>query len=185
MSDLIVIEGPQGVGKTNLANYLRENIESSNLYRLSGIPDKTENGYVKNARMYSELLRYLKSLEDTGMNLIFDRTFFTEYVYAKLGFKEYDFTVPYNHLLEEFLKLKFNIYYLALYLENTDLYEERLLREKAEYVKFNKKNSIRQQKEYLKVAEDLETKEKVKVLKVPMDDFKVGYEKINEFLNIK
>ena len=38
---LIIVEGPQGTGKTNLTNFLRENIPSSNLYRLSGQKDKT------------------------------------------------------------------------------------------------------------------------------------------------
>ena len=36
MERLIIVEGPQGVGKTTLANYLRDNIVGSNLYRLSG-----------------------------------------------------------------------------------------------------------------------------------------------------
>lgn len=42
---LIIVEGPQGTGKTTLTNYLRDNIPGSNLYRLSGqkikrIPEK-------------------------------------------------------------------------------------------------------------------------------------------------
>ena len=44
MNKLIIIEGPQGTGKTTLANYLRENMPGSNLYRLSGQKDKTESG---------------------------------------------------------------------------------------------------------------------------------------------
>lgn len=183
-SKLIVIEGPQGVGKTNLANYLRENIKSSNLYRLSGIPDKTITGFQKNKDMYQGLITYLKTLEETGMNLIFDRTFFTEKVYASLGFKDYNFDEAYNELLEKFLKLKFDIYYIALYLENTELYIERLKRDKAEYVKFDMENSIRQQNEYLKIADDLE-KENVKVLKIAMDNFDEGYAQINRTLGIK
>ena len=183
-SKLIVIEGPQGVGKTNLAGYLRENIKSSNLYRLSGIPDKTPTGLKRNKDMYEGLLSYLKSLENTGMNLIFDRMFFTEKVYASLGFKEYSFDEVYNELLEEFLKLNFDIYYIALYLQDTELYIERLKRDKAEYVKFDMENSVKQQEEYLRVADDLE-KENIKVIKVPMDDFKTGYDQINNILDIK
>ncbi len=33
---MIIVEDPQGTGKTTLTNYLRDNIASSNLYRLSG-----------------------------------------------------------------------------------------------------------------------------------------------------
>ena len=43
-SKLIIVEGPQGTGKTTLTNYLRENLASSNLYRLSGQKDKSEKG---------------------------------------------------------------------------------------------------------------------------------------------
>lgn len=36
----IIVEGPQGCGKTSLTNYLRDNIAASNLYRLTGNKDK-------------------------------------------------------------------------------------------------------------------------------------------------
>lgn len=183
-SKLIVIEGPQGVGKTNLANYLRENIKSSNLYRLSGIPDKTQTGLSKNKEMYDGLISYLKTLENTGMNLIFDRTFFTEKVYSSLRLKDYNFDDAYYELLHKFLDLKFDIYYFALYLKNTKLYIERLKREKAEYVKFDMENSVKQQEEYLKIADELKG-ENLKVLKIAMDDFTTGYNKINNILGIK
>lgn len=184
-SKLIVIEGPQGVGKTNLANYLRENITSSNLYRLSGIPDKTITGLEKNKEMYNGLLTYLKTLEQTGMNLIFDRTFFTEKVYATLGFKDYSFDEAYNDLLDKFINLNFDIYYIALYLKNTNLYIERLKRDKAEYVKFDIENSIKQQNEYLKIADELEETKRIKVSKIAMDDFNTSYDQINRLLDIK
>jgi hypothetical protein len=183
--NLIIIEGPQGVGKTGLANYLREKIKSSNLYRLSGIPDKTQTGLLKNEEMYHGLLDYMKTLENSGMNLIFDRNFFSEYVYSKLGYKDYDFSSVYNDLVEKYLNLKFNRIFIALYLENSDVYIERLKREKAEYVKFNLENSLNQQIEYLKLSDELEKTGKVKVLKVAMDDFDKGYEIINKELNIK
>ena len=57
---LIVIEGPQGTGKTTLANYLRENIPGSNLYRLSGQKDKTTSGKKLSTKMYDALLEYLE-----------------------------------------------------------------------------------------------------------------------------
>ena len=41
---LIIVEGPQGTGKTTLTNYLREKLSGSNLYRLSGQKDKSKKG---------------------------------------------------------------------------------------------------------------------------------------------
>ena len=86
MNRLIVVEGPQGTGKTTLANYLRESIPVSNLYRLSGQKDKTITGRDVSIKMYHALLDYLKAMESVPMDLVFDRTFFTEEVYARLGY---------------------------------------------------------------------------------------------------
>ena len=89
--NIIIIEGPQGSGKSTMANFLRDNLASSNLYRLTGIKDKSETGFEKNKTMYLGLINYMESLEETELSLIFDRTFFTEEVYAKLGYKNYNF----------------------------------------------------------------------------------------------
>lgn len=72
----IIVEGPQGCGKTTLTNYLRENIPAANLYRLTGHKDKTVTGKEKSEKMYNALLNYIKSLEGCDVNLIFDRMFF-------------------------------------------------------------------------------------------------------------
>ena len=76
-NNIIIIEGPQGSGKSTMANFLRDNLASSNLYRLTGIKDKTASGLEKNIKMYNDLIDYMQKLEDMGVNLIFDRTFFT------------------------------------------------------------------------------------------------------------
>lgn len=73
---IIIIEGPQGTGKTTLANYLRENIAASNLYRLSGQKDKSATGKKLSKKMYLALIDYLLNMEIVPMDLIFDRTFF-------------------------------------------------------------------------------------------------------------
>ena len=75
---IIIVEGPQGTGKTTLTNYLRDNIPASNLYRLSGQKDKTNNGKEKSIIMYNALLDYLYKMQEVEMDLIFDRTFFTD-----------------------------------------------------------------------------------------------------------
>src|SRR5574344_1426686 len=99
--NIIIIEGPQGVGKSTMANFLRDNLAASNLYRLTGIKDKTLTGYEKSKKMYHNLIKYMKSLEDTELNLLFDRTFFTEEVYASLGYKSYEFDDVYKELVKK------------------------------------------------------------------------------------
>ena len=62
-SNIIIIEGPQGVGKSTLANFLRDNISMVNLYRLSGIKDRSVTGKNINKNMYLTLINYLETLE--------------------------------------------------------------------------------------------------------------------------
>ena len=52
--------------------------------------------------MYFVLMDYIQTLENASINLLFDRTFFTEEVYCRLGFKEYSFTDIYENLLERY-----------------------------------------------------------------------------------
>jgi len=157
-SKLIVIEGAQGAGKTTITDFLRHSLSYTNLYRLCGTSDSTPTGKKKAEEMYNHLMEYIKGLENKSINLVFDRTFFTEENYCRLGKKEYTFSDVYEKLLEEFSKLDFEIYYITLYLENEDLYNERLKRpEKASFhnSNFEAENSINQQRVYLEMAEDI------------------------------
>ena len=167
---LIIVEGAQGAGKTTITDYLRYVVKHTNLYRLSGISDATVTGLEKNKKMYFDLLDYMKKMENLDINLLFDRTFFTEENYCRLGKKEYSFTEVYNELLELFGKLDFDIYYITLYLEDEQEYENRLKREgkvEPDYAKFSAENSIAQQREYLKMADEIKEKcPSVKVFKV-------------------
>lgn len=180
----IIVEGPQGCGKTTLTNYLRENIPAANLYRLTGHKDKTITGKEKSKKMYMALLDYMKSLEDCDVNLIFDRTFFTDYIYSNLGYKEYDYKDVYKKLLTKFGELNYDIYYISLYLEDTNIFKQRLIRDHHNYQDFSVESSINQQNEYKKVLKDLEKLKNTKVFEVAMDDFDKAYTKINEILNI-
>ena len=160
-SKLIIVEGPQGVGKTTVTDYLRNTLKHTNLYRLSGVSDSSIAGLEKSKKMYYDLLDYMKNMENLDINLLFDRTFFTEENYCRLGKKDYSFTEVYNDLLDKFSKLDFDIYYITLYLEDESLYEERLKRDgKVEpaYAKFSGENSVLQQNEYLKMADEVKTK---------------------------
>ncbi len=177
--NIIIIEGPQGVGKSTMANFLRDNLASSNLYRLTGIKDKTKTGYDKNKRMYLNLLNYMEELEDTELNLIFDRTFFTEQVYCLLGFKEYKFDDVYERLVQKLNALDFNIYYVVLYLEDTNIYERRLKRQHHQYQAFSIESSVNQQNTYLKLADNLKAAN-INILKIATDNYEKAY---NELIN--
>lgn len=184
-SKLIVIEGAQGAGKTTITDYIRYYLSCTNLYRLSGTRDSSPTGLEKSISMYEILLDYIKKLENTSVNLLFDRTFFTEEVYCRLGKKQYSFTEEYNKLLERFSKLDFDIYYVTLYLDDESKYAERLERSgKAVYEssKFGVENSITQQKEYLKMSKEIEKKyPKIKVININTNrDFEIVKNEIRE-----
>jgi len=162
---IIIVEGAQGAGKTTVTNYLREKIVSTDLYRLTGIKDKTEAGHQKIKRKYDKLLEYMASCED--VNLVFDRTFFSNEVYARLGYFEYSFSDTFEELLQKLDNLNFDIYLVILQLENETEFEERLKRDKPAYQKFEVQSSIDQQREYFKLAEEVKNKTKnIKIVKI-------------------
>lgn len=184
-SKLIVVEGAQGAGKTTVTDFIRYSLSCTNLYRLSGTRDSSPTGLEKSISMYEILLDYIKKLENTSVNLLFDRTFFTEEVYCRLGKKQYSFTEEYNKLLEKFSKLDFDIYYVTLYLNDESKYSQRLERSgKAVYEssKFGVENSIAQQKEYLKMSKEIEEKySKIKVININTNrDFEIVKNEIRE-----
>lgn len=169
---IIIVEGPQGVGKTTFTNLLREKMKATDLYRLSGIKDKTETGHAKIKLKYEKLLEYMENCED--INMVFDRTFFTNQIYSRLGYQNYDFTSTYNELLEKLDSLKniekYDIYLVILCLKDETLYEKRIKRDKHEYQKFDVESSIMQQREYLKLADEVEqTTKNIKVIRFEND----------------
>ena len=166
-SKVIIVEGPQGVGKTTITDFIRNSISYTNLYRLCGTHDVTKSGRAKSIKMYRALMNYIEEMQNTNVNLLFDRTFFTEEIYCRLGKKDYTFTDIYEKLLSRLANLDFDIYYITLYLENENEYCKRLDRpEKAKMAKadFEASSSIIQQREYLKMAD--EVKEKYKNINV-------------------
>lgn len=160
-SRIIVVEGPQGAGKTTITDFLRHTLPYSNLYRLSGTADSTVSGKKKAEEMYVDLLEYMEKMENKSINLIFDRTFFTEENYCRLGIKEYSFTDIYEKLLKKFASLDFEIYYITLYLKNENEYIERLKRDgKAVFkgAEFKAESSVKQQRVYLEMADEIKNK---------------------------
>ena len=169
-SKIIIVEGPQGVGKTSITDYIRHTLSYTNLYRLSGTSDTTVAGKKKSEEMYYGLLDYIKTLENKSINLLFDRTFFSEENYCRLGKKEYTFTDVYNKLVNNLNNMDFDIYYINLYLEDESIFETRLKRDNKavfEASKFSIENSILQQKTYKEIANELEENYKnIKVFNV-------------------
>lgn len=163
-SKIIIVEGAQGAGKTTVTDFLRHSLSYTNLYRLCGTSDTTPAGKKKAEEMYVDLLDYMKKMENKSINLLFDRTFFTEENYCRLGKKEYTFTDVYEKLLDELSKLDFEITYITLYLGDEDLYNERLSKSdragKATFKgsNFDAQNSINQQRVYLEMANEIKGK---------------------------
>ena len=160
-SKIIIVEGPQGAGKTTTTDYIRQAIPYTNLYRLSGTADITKAGKEKAKVMYEDLMDYIEKLQNKSINLLFDRTFFSEEIYCRLGFKEYSFTDVFEKLLDKLAKLDFDIYYITLYLSNEKEFAKRLDRAgktKVKYTEFNTESSVNQQKEYLKLASEVKEK---------------------------
>ncbi len=187
-SKLIIVEGPQGAGKTTVTDYIRFFLPHTNLYRLCGTSDKTTTGKEKAAKMYDGLLNYIESLQNDSINLLFDRTFFTEEIYCRLGFKDYSFSDVYERLLERFAKFDFDFYYITLYLNDENEYAKRLIRDDkgiTDYAKYTVESSINQQKAYLQMADEIEKKyPHIHVIKfnnlVPLEEMQ---EKIKQLLS--
>lgn len=157
-SKIIIVEGAQGVGKTTITDFIRNSIPYTNLYRLNGTADSSPSGLAKSEKMYLGLIEYMKTLENASINLLFDRTFFTEEVYCRLGFKEYSFTALFNKLLQKLSQMDFEIYYITLFLSDEEEFEKRLKRAgKADtkYALFKKESSIKQQEAYLQLADEV------------------------------
>ena len=180
-SKLIVIEGPQGAGKTTVTDFIRHKIPYTNLYRLNGTADSSPTGREKSKEMYTDLVDYIEKLQNKSINLLFDRTFFTEEIYCRLGFKEYEFTDIYEELLERISKMDFEIYYITLYLSDEDEFERRLAREgkgETKYAKFSKESSVKQQNAYLTLAKEI--REKYESIHVVDIDTCIGLENVKE-----
>lgn len=185
---LIIVEGPQGAGKSTFTNYLRENLASADLHRLTGIKDKSKTGLIKVTKRFQREMDYIKagcSPEDPIM--VYDRNFFTDEVYARLGYKEYSFAETYQDLLKQLNNMDLEIYLVILYLEDENLYKERLAsRDKFEYQKFDIENSINQQREYLKLADEVEKQaQNIKVVRFANDNqekFESQVKKLFEYL---
>lgn len=103
--------------------------------------------------------------------MVFDRNFFTNEVYARLGYQDYSFTDVYENLLKTLDNIDADIYLIVLYLKDENEFARRLKRDKHEYQEFNVESSVRQQNEYLKLADEVEKETKnIKVIRYNTDN---------------
>ena len=128
-------------------------------------------GKAKSVEMYTDLLDYIEKLQNKNINLLFDRTFFTEAVYCRLGFKEYDYDDAFNDFLARLANFDFDTYYITLYLSDISEFEKRLARDDkgiTKYAKFSVESSEQQQNAYLNMAKEVDEKfgDKINVINI-------------------
>ena len=186
---LIIVNGAQGSGKTTVTDYIRNKLNYTNLYRLSGTSDPSIQGKNKTIKMYENLLLYLKNMEGLSINLLFDQIFITEEVYDRLGKKEYSFTKEYNYFMDKLSNLNYDIYIITLYLSKEEDYIKRLDRpgkHDVKYSLYNKENSILQQKVYLEIAEEIKEKyNNINIINIDNSkEEKIVKKEIDEILNL-
>ena len=61
-SKLIVVEGPQGAGKTTITDFFRYSLSYTNLYRLCGTSDSSPTGRQKSKEMYENFHKQFHQL---------------------------------------------------------------------------------------------------------------------------
>jgi len=155
---VVVVEGPQGAGKTSITNWLREQMLSTILMRLTGVADKSSLGEIKAFKYHYAILDAIAKSDQCDVNYVLDRSFVTEYVYAQLGYKPYTFNDRFKELcdlLEKRVAVNYDVIFINLYLGDTNDFVDRLNRDKAEYQKFNIGNSIAQQYKYADVVDEM------------------------------
>ena len=181
---IIIVEGAQGVGKTKFTSYLREHMASTDMHRLSGIKDKGETGLPKIKKKYEWFIKYMEHCSDIDM--VFDRTFFSNEIYSRLGYLKYSFSKVYKKLLYKLDNMKnidnYDIYLVITYLQDESLYEKRIKRDKHQYQKFEGESSIMQQREYLKMADEVEKQTKnIKVIRFANDTEEMFEENVKKY----
>lgn len=147
---LIIVEAPQGGGKTTLTNMLRDGITSTILLRLSGTPEPNKGNSYEYHKAY---LDTIKNIGYVGLNHVLDRSYISEQVYSKLGFKDYSFddcATSLNELVNSMSDC-YDVHYILL-VADEKAYIERLKRDKPQYsvAKFSADNSIKQLNMYKK-----------------------------------
>lgn len=154
MPRVVIVEGPQGAGKTTITNWLREQMFSTILMRLTGVRDKSQVGELKAYKYHYSLLNAISMTDQCDVDYILDRSFLTEYVYCQLGYKPYTFENKYRTLcefLDKQIANNYDVIFINLYVGNMMRLADRLHRDKPAYQTFDLQNSIDQQEKYREI----------------------------------
>lgn len=183
---VIIAEGPQGVGKTTVTNWLREQIPYSNLCRMTGTRYTGAEAYPKMVRQHGGMMSYIMSLTSGGINFILDRFYFTEQVYSILGYNSNNFDSAYKRLNEDLLTLRYDVYLLNLYCSDEELLRARLQRDKPQYqtVQFNLNNTLQQADLYKRLFEELKDANKhINIVNVDTRDEEVWKKQLTDLFH--
>ncbi len=182
---ILFLEGSIGVGKSTVTKALREVLPSVTLLDLTGCPDKSDNGKNKTYKYHSKVLQLMEETSNLDMNYVVSRSYMSESVYAdRLNLKPYSFECEARCLRYEleYLTNFYNIYFIQLVATKEQL-EERLKRDKFEYVEHSVNNSLMQQEAYREEMRLLAKECKsVNVLGVPNDDIQKTVDTIKDLI---
>lgn len=182
---VIIIEGAQGVGKTGMQRHIHQSLSYREALLLSGSADMSITGLQKAIKKYMLYLALLDELSTVSMDYNFDRIYFTEEVYDRFGAKDYCFSDAYLRFNDWLNEMHFNIYTIFLYVNNPELFRERLARGgkgSVEYMDFNTENSVKQQDLYLAMSKEFEQWENIHPINIATDDFEEAYKTLHYVL---
>lgn len=159
---LIIFEGAPGAGKSTITRMFREKMKNTSLISESSIPNASPlMSFTYHFNLYDMIYRMGK----VNASFILDRCHLSQKVYCDLNHVDFNFNEE-TEVLNEKINSLCDLYdvYMILLCANASEYEERLKRDKAQYIKHSVDESRKQQTTYKKVFAELETKASVIVL---------------------
>lgn len=160
-SKIIIFDGPDNVGKTTQIKLLMQNLICNPTYinyfpHINGITQQESNNY--NIILYNDMFTLMNKAFDKNRNLIFDRSYISEFVYGKLYRNqntEYIFHIEANGL--HYLKNKLSIF-LIIFIDN---YKNLINREDGNSFSINEKDKINEIKLFKKAYKKSNIKNKI------------------------
>ena len=152
---LIVFEGAPGVGKSTITRMFREKMKNTSLISESSIPNASP---LMSFTYHASLYNMIYDMRKTNASFILDRCHLSQKVYCELGHVDFSFNEETKMLNEKvnLLCKHYDVYFILL-CANANEYEERLKRDKAQYIKHSVDESRKQQLTYMQTFAELET----------------------------
>jgi thymidylate kinase len=154
--NVLILEGPRGVGKTTQARNIRQKISEITLVNPTGFHLDGDMGYDKITEYYNSWLDFISSLKYHDSTFVFDRFFFTEQVFSPL-YKDYDFSRFYNQAVRRLHESADKVTIVFLTINDEDELKERLVRDKVPFGKAKEsvEETMRQQESYSLLMSEL------------------------------